>query len=187
MYDVATVFIFHGISGHPGENWFPWLKEQLELRGHWVILPSFPNADEPDLDAWLMHMDQYRDSIDGSTVFVGHSLGGSFAMHLLETLKAPIRATALVASVSGPTGSKFDPRMTTFTETPYDWDVVKKNAGAIDLFHTDNDPYIPVTQAETLAKNLGVPVTLIPGGGHLNATVGFMEFPLLLETIETRL
>ncbi len=75
--------------------------------------------------------------------------------------------------------------MQSFIDTPYDWETIRKNAGAISILHTDNDPYIPLSQAEALAKNLQSAVTLIPGGGHLNASAGFVEFPRLLETVET--
>jgi len=34
-------FIIHGTYGKPEENWFTWLKENLEERGHEVIVPSF--------------------------------------------------------------------------------------------------------------------------------------------------
>ena len=39
---MATVFIIHGSYGHPGENWFPWLKDELEKIGHRVCVPQFP-------------------------------------------------------------------------------------------------------------------------------------------------
>ena len=39
-------------------------------------------------------------------------------------------------------------------------------------------------QAYTImAKNLGVNIELIKGGGHLNASAGFTEFPVLRDSI----
>lgn len=34
-----------------------------------------------------------------------------------------------------------------------------------------------------LAKNLGVIVEIVPGGGHFNAFAGFEEFPLLRDKV----
>ena len=38
----TNIFILHGTEGHPGENWFPWLKQELEQKGYNVIVPQFP-------------------------------------------------------------------------------------------------------------------------------------------------
>ncbi|GAG44616.1 unnamed protein product, partial [marine sediment metagenome] len=34
-----TTLIIHGTYGHPKENWFPWLKEELEILGEKVYVP----------------------------------------------------------------------------------------------------------------------------------------------------
>src|SRR3989338_5795089 len=110
---MATIFIFHGIYGNPDENWFPWLKRELEQAGHEVIVPAFPNADKPQLEEWLKFFDQYNKKLDANTIFIGHSLGGAFALRLLERMIQPIYACFLIASVSGVMGNEFDPLMTT--------------------------------------------------------------------------
>lgn len=43
------VFIIHGWSGSPEENWFPWLKKELENSGFEVHVPQIPDADNPEL------------------------------------------------------------------------------------------------------------------------------------------
>jgi predicted alpha/beta hydrolase family esterase len=180
---MATIFIFHGVGGTSQENWFPWLKQELEAQGHPAIVPNFPQTESPDFNTWMKHTERYEESFDENSILVGHSLGGALALRLLEHIKVPLKATFLVASVSGLTGSQFDPLMVTFNTAPYDWSAIKKNGGAFHVLHTDNDPYIPLEKAETLARNLGVNVTLIPGGGHLNQSTGFTEFPLLRDQI----
>lgn len=180
---MATAFIFHGVGGNSQENWFPWLKEQLEAQGMKVIVPGFPNADHPDFAAWTKHLSQYESQISEDSIFIGHSLGGAFAMRVLETLKHPIAATFLVSSVSGVMGNIFDPLMVTFTEKPFDWEKVHANAGRVFVIHGDDDPYIRADQAKHLAALVRAELTMIPGGGHLNASAGYREFPLLLEKI----
>lgn len=179
----STVFIFHGVGGHSQENWFPWLKKELETQDCRVIIPDFPHADHPTLDEWLDHFRQYERQLDERTIFVGHSLGSAFALRLLERMRQPIHACILTAPVWGVMGNDFDPIMKTFTKQPYDWPVIRRNARRFTVIHGDNDPYIRLSLAEELARNLGTTVEIIPSGGHLNTTAGFAEFPLLLEHI----
>jgi len=180
---MPTVFVFHGVGGHSKENWFPWLKDALGQEGYDVVVPDFPNPNHPVLSEWSDCFRQYDTLIDEHTVFVGHSLGGAFALRLLERMPRPIHACFLVASVCGVMGNQFDPEMKTFTEHPFDWETIRKKVKHISVVHSDNDPYIKLSQAEALAKNLGTTVTLVRGGGHLSASAGYTEFPLLLEQI----
>ncbi|MDD5103840.1 MAG: alpha/beta fold hydrolase [Candidatus Peribacteraceae bacterium] len=180
---MPTLFIFHGVGGHSKENWFPWLQQSLETERTHVVVPDFPHSDHPDLAEWLEHFRPYQRQLDDRTVFVGHSLGGAFALRLLEKIHTPIRACFLVASVWGVMGNQFDPVMRTFTVPPYDWKTIRQNARYFSVIHSDNDPYIKLSQAEELAKHLSTAVTLVRGGGHLNAGAGYTEFPLLPEQI----
>lgn len=181
---MSTIFIFHGIEGHPGENWFPWLRERLEARGHRVIIPAFPHAETPDLQEWTHHFRAYASLVDDETVFIGHSLGAAFALRLLERLDRPINATFLVAPVWGFMGNAFDARMATFTEQPFDWPAIRKSGGRCVVLYSDNDPYIRETSSKDLADLFGGGSVLVSGAGHFNAKAGYTTFPILLERIE---
>ncbi len=180
---MPTVFIFHGVDGDSRENWFPWLAAELTKKGFTAIVPDFPHANHPVLPEWLEHFRKFEDQVDDQTVFVGHSLGAAFALRLLERMQKPLCACFLVAPVSGVMGNQFDPVMKTFTGHPFDWKTIRRNAKHFSVIHSDNDPYIKLSQAEELAKHLGTTVTLVRGGGHFNASAGYAEFPLLLEQI----
>jgi predicted alpha/beta hydrolase family esterase len=180
---MATFFLFHGTGGNPKENWLPWLNDQLVRDGHRVVVPAFPDADHPDLDRWLAHFHSLHPVIDGRSVFVGHSLGASFALHLLERVRQPIHAAFLVAPVSTPMGNDFDPLVSTFTTPPYQWNTIRSHCPRFVILQADNDPYVQMELTESLAKNLETGITIIPNGGHLNAKASYREFPLLLEMI----
>ncbi len=184
---MSTVFIFHGIGGGPSENWLPWLKQKLEAGGHRAIVPTFPHTDQPLLSEWWEYFGNFRADVDQDTILVGHSLGGAFALRLLEKLKAPINSCFLIAPVSGPLANTFDPLMKTFSHPPFDWPTIRDHCRKFFIFHSDNDPYIPLSDSERLAENLKAELTVIPSGGHLNQTAGFTTFPLLLEKIHETL
>ncbi len=49
-----NVFIIHGAYGNPKENWFPWLKSELESLNHKVIIPEFSTPNEQNLLSGLI-------------------------------------------------------------------------------------------------------------------------------------
>ena len=47
---MKKVFIIHGWDGYPEENWFPWLKKELEDKGFEVFVLQMPDADNPRIE-----------------------------------------------------------------------------------------------------------------------------------------
>lgn len=179
-----TVFIFHGTGGYPKENWFPWLKREIEQNGYQVFVPQFPNADNPNLGQWLKELDKYKQYIDENTIFVGHSLGGLFILDILEQLETSISAAFLVAAPIGLKPIKFYEGDYAFGKGfNFDWQKIKKNAKHFVVFHSDNDPYVGLENGKQLARHLGVELTLIPNAGHFNTTSGYTSFPQLYDEL----
>jgi predicted alpha/beta hydrolase family esterase len=50
------VFIIHGWTANPADNWFPWIKSELEKHDFEVTVPQMPNADFPKQEEWLAFM-----------------------------------------------------------------------------------------------------------------------------------
>lgn len=184
---MKNIFIIHGLGGHPQENWFPWFKKELEREGNSIIVPQFPHPFEPQLSEWLEHFEQYREQISKNTILVGHSLGVTFILRFLERTDIRVDSCFLVAGAIEPMGNDFDPLVANFFKDPYDWKTIRSRSNFFSVFHANNDPYIPLTQAQKITRELHADFHLIPGGGHLNEGVGYLKFPLLLQEIERRL
>lgn len=188
---MTNVFIFHGVEGTPQENWFPWLKRELENfsdgqngRQYRIFIPQFPTPDGQTLENWLGTFEQYADQINKNAIFIGHSLGGLFMLSLLEKYK--IKMAVFVASFGELPGNKFDDGMLTFVPSVrqnFDWQKIRQNCEQFFVFHSDNDPYVKLRIAQKLAENLGVDVTIVEGAGHFNGSAGYTEFPLLLRRL----
>lgn len=179
---MATAFIFYGIGGSVTENWFPWMKAELAKKGIDAVIPAFPNANTPMLDQWLRFFEETYKT-DSDSIFIGHSLGCAFALRLLEKTKSPVGATFLVSPVWKSPPNTFAPLLTTFTEAPYNWATIKKNAGKVQIIHSDNDPYLPLPYAKELTSHLSCNMTVIPGGGHFNEEAGYKSFPYLRDSL----
>jgi uncharacterized protein len=182
---MGNIFIFHGTEGYPEENWFPWLKEKLESNGHKVFVPQFPSPPvvSAKISGWFEVFKGYEQYISEDAILIGHSLGGVFALRILEKLKNPIKAAIFVGT---PVGIKpilnYD-RDNSFSGFSFDWSTIKTRAKYFAVFQSDNDPYVSFGNGEQLAKELGVELTFIPGAGHFNAKAGYLEFYELLDKL----
>lgn len=177
---MPTAFIFHGTAGHPGENWFPWLKGKLEERGFEVIVPQFPTPYGQTPETWFEVLQPYQNLWHDSTIAFGHSLGGTFLLRVLEHLEIQIKAAFFVAAPIGILPIKNYATDKPFLEKPFDWPTICQHARDFFVFHSDNDPFVGLENGKVLAENLGVELTFVPGAGHFNAAAGYTKFEALL-------
>lgn len=179
-----NVFIFHGTSGSPEGNWFPWLKKELENLGIEVFVPKFPTPEGQSLESWLKAFEPYQKYVNENSIFVGHSMGPALIWRLLERRTSPVKAAILVAPFDDFLGlPDFDKLVESFVNKPFDWQKIKQNCPKFTVFASDNDPYIPFKQTERIVKSLGIELKLIKGGKHLNSESGYLQFPALLDEI----
>ncbi len=183
-----NAIIIHGSFGSPEENWFPWLKAELEKVGVEVFVPAFPTPEGQNLENWLNVFEEFEGQVNEETVFVGHSLGPVFVLNVLEKLDSPVKAAFFVAGFVGNLGNaEFDEINATFADRMFDWEKIKENCGKFFVFYSDNDPYVSGEKAKELARNLGVEAELVQGAGHFNENSGYTKFELLLERIKSLL
>ena len=189
---MTNVFIIHGAYGHPEENWFPWLKSELEKLGCRVFVPKFPTPENQTLENWMKVFQDYRQYLDENTIVVGHSLGPAFLLSVLEKLEHPIKAAFFVAGFTGSFTGKyanadFDVINKTFAEKPFNWEKIRQNCKKSYVFQSDNDPYVPPEKGEDLAKNLNTDVITVKNAGHFNEKAGYTKFDLLLQKLKLEL
>lgn len=180
---MKNAIIIHGTEGYPEENWFPWLKNELEQLGYIVNVPQFPSPPvvPAKISEWFEVLENYE--INQDTLLIGHSLGGIFTLRILEKLSNPVKAAFFVGTPIGIQPIKFYDRDFAFSGFDFDWNKIKKNAKRFVAFHSDNDPYVDLANGEMLAEKLGIKLNFIPNSGHFNTKAGYTEFPQLLKEI----
>ncbi|MFT5036831.1 MAG: putative alpha/beta hydrolase family esterase [Candidatus Azotimanducaceae bacterium] len=186
---VKNAFIIHGAYGNPDENWIPWLRTELESSGYNVFAPQFPTPEGQSYDSWMNVIELHLSEFNKKTVLIGHSIGATFALSILEKLDVQIAKTALVAGFVGSFEGKyanqmFDSINKTIAEREFDWEKIKNNSKEFYILYGNNDPYVPPEKPHELGKHLQVEPIVIPGGGHLNEDADFLKFPELLQVIE---
>jgi len=146
--------LLHGYTGSPKENFFPWLKKELEKRGYTVQVPVLPNTNNPDVSEQVDFVLK-NCKFDEQTILLGHSLGSVIALKVLEKVKKPIRKLVLAAGFSEP---KFLDKKRSFEKTfdwKFDFEKIKKNVSKIKILRATNDSAVPQERAETLQQHFG--------------------------------
>jgi len=172
---IKKAIILHAWYSKPQDNWYPWLKEELEKKGYKVHLSELPtmNSDLPDMELLLSEIGKI---VDEETILVGHSLTCLLAMRLAERRK--FKKMVLVA------GWDFDdltPEHRLFWKKKIDHQTIRKNVQEINVVHSDNDPYFTSYQAQEMSKRFGGNFTLIKGAGHFTKKGGVEKIPQILE------
>ena len=168
------VIIFHGWGASPEDNWFPWLKHELE-KSYEVLIPRLPNSQHPKQNDWLNTA--LKLGIDEDTVLVGHSLGCILIMRILEQKR--VNSAYLVSSFDENLGIS---DIMDFFKSKFNYDVIEQNA-KIFMLSSNNDPYIPLNTAERLADKLNCHLKVFQGTEHLSRGTKNFEFPELRDMI----
>jgi len=161
-----------------------WLKSELERRGFVVWLPELPGAAKPSLQRWSKYVhEQSPFTINEDTLIIGHSSGAILALVLSQQNATSIGGVVGV-SVFHDNSLNWDPNSELF-DVDFDWRAIQTHAKKLVLVHSDNDPYVPLDQAEYVAKQCGVQLRVIAGQGHFNleTSPSYRSFPALLEIL----
>lgn len=183
---MKNAIIIHGTEGYPEENWFPWLKQELENRGYTVFVPQFPSPPvvPAKIVEWFDVLKNYEQYINGDTLLIGHSLGGVFTLRILERLNHPVKAACFIGTPVGIRPILNYDRASSFCGFSFDWKSIVTKAHHFIVFQSDNDPYVSLGNGEALAKNLNTKLNFVPNAGHFNSKAGYTKFDLLLEELK---
>lgn len=184
---MKTALILHGTLGSPDGNWFQWLKSELEAKGMTVWLPQLPHAEQPSLHEWSQFVrDNCPFPLNEETLIVGHSSGSILALILAQENEELIGSIVCV-SVFHDNSLQWEPNNKLF-DVPFNWEAIQSHAKQLLFIHSDNDPYVPLNQAQFVANNCQAELVVIPGQGHFNLerSEGYMEFPKLIMNMEER-
>jgi len=177
-------FILHCWGGDSRGCWRGWLADELRAKGIEVVAPDFPRPDNPELESWLAAVRQTVPRFEPSDdwVLIGHSLGCPAILRLLETFGPGEKAKAvvLVAAFAKDVGIF---QIKNFVDRPFKWKKIKAGCGRSIIINSDNDPYIPLSEAERMAEQLGAELIVEHGAGHINEGSGFTSYPKLLNLL----
>lgn len=181
---MIRVILIHGNgNSKPTDNWFPYLKNELEKLHIKVDAPQFPDAELARSSYWIPFL---KDSLkaDDQTIIVGHSSGAIAAMRFAE--KNRILGSVLVGTYHTDLGFETE-KLSGYFDAPWDWKSIKENQKWVIQFAGINDPWIPINEARFVRDKLHTDYHESPDQGHFGGDYYKETFPELLEAIKTHL
>lgn len=145
-------------------NWYGWLYDTLlshinngNLLLTEIICENMPDPDRARATHWLPYM---RDilKIDQDTIAIGHSSGAEALMRYAELYQ--VGAIILVSACWSDLGIKSE-RLSGYYphldgSNPWKFDLMRQNCQIWHQFHSDDDPFISVDEAERVRDGLGL-------------------------------
>lgn len=182
---MKNAVILHGTNASPQDNWFPWLKEELENKNYKVWVPDLPQADHPNIKRYNEFLLSQNWKFDEETILIGHSSGAVEILGLLQELSEDIiiDKAILVAGFINDLG--WDSLNELFLK-PFDYEKIKKHAQKFIIIQSDNDPYVPAEHAKFLADKLNAELLMQHDEGHFSIENDskYNQFPFLLKLID---
>lgn len=177
---LKTAIILHGTDATPSDNWFPWLKLQLEEKGYQVFVPQLPEANHPNIARYnrFLLSNEREFTFDKDTILVGHSSGAVAILGLLQALPVgtEIGNCYLVSAFTNSLGWE---ALKDLFFPPLDASKIKGKSSKLTFIHSDDDPYCPLPETEQLAKDIGGELIIKPSQQHFSVK----ELPFLKDLI----
>ena len=189
---MKNYYIIHGFMGSNIENWFPWLKSQIEMESNKLcVIPQFPiSVDNHNYNSWKKLLDIYNyeyNMINEDTIIIGHSTGSIFALKYILETKTKINKLILISGFNNYYPNNEDELHRKLNPTYYIEDEfikdISKYVKEIICIYGDNDPYITQDALHDFAKSINAKEVIIHNGGHLNEDAGYTKFDEILSEI----
>ncbi|MDP1694340.1 MAG: alpha/beta hydrolase [Candidatus Woesearchaeota archaeon] len=186
---MKKVILVHRWDGNPSADWYPWLKEEVEKKNIHVFIPEMPEPSKPKIEKWVSFLKKEIKDVDEETFFVGHSIGCQTIMRYIETLeeKTKIGGVLFVAGFFLATKLETEEEREIakpWLERPIDTTKVKKKVKQIKAIFSDNDPFVPVSNAKQFQEKLGAKTLIEKKQGHFNDDTAPIVLKILLEMMQ---
>ena len=187
---MKKVFIIHSWSGSPEDPLLRWLKSELEKNGFDVIVPEMPNPEKPNIETWVLKLEEIIEVPDKDTILVGHSIGCQTILRYLEKLDPTSRVGGVVFIAPWFTLSNLENdeewRVAgPWLNTPIRETDIIKHIPKITAIFSDNDPYVPSENIEMFKEKFSdyIKVIVEHKKGHFTVDDGVEKLESALDAI----
>ncbi|MCL5666235.1 MAG: leucine--tRNA ligase [Patescibacteria group bacterium] len=162
---VRRFVILHGRASTSKDNFYPWLKKELEASGFEIQALDMPGKGEPD-DLEQAKFVMKNCMLDENTVVIGHSFGGVVALRLLEQGMKLNKVILVATPFSGKfLDGKQRVSVSKAVQKGFDFGKIKNSCQNFTLLYGTNDPVVPLSDGEEFSRLLNVNLTKIQSSG----------------------
>lgn len=147
-------------------------------------MPAMPDTDNPKMEAWISILAEVVGQPDNETYFVGHSIGSQAILRYLERVEIPVGGVLHVAGWFILTNLEPEEELIAepWLNKPINYEHIKKVAPKMIALFSDNDPSVPLGDADLFNNRLGAEIVIEKNAGHFTGEEdGRTEYPVILE------
>jgi predicted alpha/beta hydrolase family esterase len=164
--------ILHGWGGSDAPHWQAELSAEIAKNYGTVSFPLLDNCHFPSKNRWVKQVKQILEEFKPDTV-VCHSLANTLWFWLCQEKIPQMKRLFMV---SPPSLSTKEATIKTFFPCLLP---EKLYADEVQMIVSDNDPYIRLEEARSMAKQYHIPLTVLKDAGHINADSGYGKWELI--------
>ena len=179
---MRKVYIIHGWEGSPKEPMHQWVKNELEKKGFFIVVPRMPNPEKPEIDSWVNKLFEIVDTNE-ETYFIGHSIGCQAVLRYLERLEKSVDGVVLIApwmhldeKTIEEEGEEIIEMARPWIETPINFKKIKSNVkNQIVCIFSDNDCYVPLSNVALFKEKLNAKIIVEHNKFHFDKANNITE------------
>lgn len=149
-------------------------------KGFRVRALAMPHADKPTINDWVGHLAKNVGTVDGETFFVGHSIGCQTILRYLSSQKEKCGGAIFIGGWVELTGLETEEEEAIarpWIETEINDEAAKKAIAKSIAIFSDNDPFVPISNAEKFKRRFGSEIVVEKGKGHFTEQDSIKELP----------
>lgn len=173
------LLILHGWGGSDAPHWQAQLASAVAKEYGTVSFPLLDNCHFPSKNRWVKQVRQILEDFKPDTI-ICHSLANTLWFWLCEEDITPIERLIMVSPPSLTTKEEI---IKTFFPCVMPRDL---KAHKIEMIISDNDPYIEVDEAKSIADHYAIPIKIIKDAGHINADSGYGRWRYIEDLVMDR-
>ena len=183
---MTQIYVVHGYTASPEENWFPWLQQQADQAGLKLKVLRLDPSERPRLATWQQQMHNQIGALDADDIVIAHSLGCIATLHYLTQVlqHKTLAKLILVAGFNGRLG-RLEEVNPFIDATQIDFELLKRQVKQrIVIYSAGDERVLPKFSLEQ-AQSLHAEIIEAQHQGHFIDSEGCTELPEVWHAIMT--